>query len=327
MINAPYTTRDHSERKRQSGIALLIVLACLVLVVPICADFAMQSAINKTSGQINHQLEIIEDIEYAVEIGPVLHWLKQESPKVVLPPEVITPHIAIMQESLNYPVNYPDVNNIDNITADKIKCDITISAWDQCGMVPLSQIKAGSPMRMTLPDAVLQSPVINNGLLLDKIIKNQPGLDNFYIVNNPGTSSFLNIDHGIPVFPDQVNMDNAIGAQVSTFQTADNAISRINVNTAPIKVLESTMLITGRNGIEQIIQVRQQGKTANVPAVSVDSNIQDNNAPQLVSVSNCWSFRIDIKYANVKRAWWLVYQKSSLTRNQWECVQRLVIPE
>jgi hypothetical protein len=45
----------------------------------------------------------------------------------------------------------------------------------------------------------------------------------------------------------------------------------------------------------------------------------------LVSVSNAWSFRIDIRIGNVVRSWWAVYVRSPASEQGWEVVQRLVI--
>ena len=101
----------------------------------------------------------------------------------------------------------------------------------------------------------------------------------------------------------------------------------INVNTAPLPLIEAAMLIAGRGGIETIMAARREGIPAPLPAALTaepSSRFETNQTPRFVAVSNSWAARIDVHVGAARRSWWVVYQNRSA---RWECVQRLVITD
>jgi hypothetical protein len=99
----------------------------------------------------------------------------------------------------------------------------------------------------------------------------------------------------------------------------------INVNTAPVPLLEAALRAGGRSGLEQILQARaahRRFQPGRLDQGATPANA--SGAPELVSSSPSWAFRIDAHAGPVRRSWWAVYQRSS---SSWECVQRLTIDD
>lgn len=279
------------------GAALLLVLATLVLTTVSCAIAARSAATLTATRQADHAARIADELLRSAD-APIQHWLAESAPTAALPPEVDEPRLDVLH---------------DVIPLGAFDAEITITAFDQLGMVPWSLLDSASPITSALPPELAR-------LDLDAESTDAPfGLDA--------------IERGVlayewRIFPTSDENDQpAIGALIATHNTSGGGGGSgggsggggggVNVNTAPRKLLEVAMREAGRGGIEAILAARERGEAVSFAARSSRSSQQ---SIAIVSRSDTWSFRIDIRVGPVMRSWWCVYQSN-------ECVQRLVIPE
>ncbi len=306
-------------RPIRRGAALLIVLAALILTVTASVSLAHLASTTKMQRKFDRAARVADDLLRAAE-SPIIAWLESESAQVVLPPEVEAPRIGILY---------------DTWSDGKLPYKLDITAWDQCGMVPIQLARSASPLRLALPADVRR--------VLDQVkIKpsEPPGLDLFLgrVISTDGDISvFPRTDSTEPlVFVDALNptgredgdpqqpsskaqpVPPAVGAFVAT-----HSEGRINVNTAPPELLKQAFRGAGRGGFEFVLAARAEGRS--VPLTDLPSSSSSNRtAPQIVGSSSAWSFRIDVQVGPLRRSWWAVYVKA---RSTWECVQRLAITQ
>jgi hypothetical protein len=123
----------------------------------------------------------------------------------------------------------------------------------------------------------------------------------------------------------------AIGAVLATHNKSAGGLrdsegsggGRINIHTAPIDVIEAAMREAGRGGLETIIAARENGE--HVQLGTLPQLVEPNeSAPQLVTQTDTWAFRIDVRVGSVQKSWWSIYRPHE---DSWRCVQRLVINE
>ncbi len=302
------------------GAALLIVLATLILVVGASVTIAAAASTNRLARKLARQTLVADDLLRAAE-APIMAWLEAESQKVVLPPHAAAPQVEVLH---------------DVFAIDATRYELHITAWDQCGMVPVGAARSGSPLRLALPAEVRQC--LDRLTIPEGVV---PGLDFFLPVVEPGgalsvfavpadTDPLRFAASGGDVLPEPAPA-SAHGPPETTSErlaigscAATHNPGLINVNTAPAEVLEAALRSAGRGGLDQILAARAEGRlapTAGQPQLGVASR----GAPQPVATSPGWAMRIDIAVGALHRSWWAVYTKSAST--QWECVQRLAIPE
>jgi hypothetical protein len=306
------------------GAALLIALATLLLTVTATAMLARAAATASAQRKIEHATRLADDLLAATE-QPIRAWLEKEAPSIVLPPDVAEPAVSVLH---------------DCFAVDGFEGAIAITAWDQCGMAPLALLRSGSPLRSVLSGGILKR--VDQVDVPPGVV---PGLDLF---SEPSQQGFdqpslfpctlavpITIfgEHGTETWnrtrPNVAEDNVALGACIATHNDAPGTV---NVNTAPIALLESAVRLAGRSGIEQIIAAREQGKPAAIVAAHRN---RSSIAPNLVARSGAWSFRIDIRIGWLRRSWWAVYTGSGRTwytatprsPSSWECVQRLAITE
>ena len=284
MINPVIPTRR--------GAALLIVLATLVLVVVSAATLARVASTARTSRLLTDCEVTADDLLRAAQ-APILHWLTSESATVVLPADSLWPCIRVLHDS--WVVHGTDY-------------ELCVSAWDQCGMVPAQVARSGSPLRAGLPEQVRK--------ILDEVVIPRGQV--------PGLDLYLNEAQGLQVFPnaasdDAVDLPLAIGAYVATHPSG-----RININTAPIELVEAALRAAGRGDREHIEAARAEGRPVTLAALSSPRR-RNAKVPGIAATSTAWAFRIDIRVGPLRRSWWSVYVKQG--SNQWECAQRIAIPE
>jgi len=303
---------------RGRGIALLLVLAALVVVVTGAASLARMAATTQISRQSAESERIASSLLDAAE-APIYAWLGSVSADVVLPPDNTEPSVAVIH---------------DIIELGTQRCEFTIAAYDQFGMVPLREALRGSHLRMALPswarDSLtgfeprsdlpaglddLASHVSGVGLVFPHGVVTEP------IVFGDTSVSASQMDH--PTSP-------ALGSLVATHNPLPDfggrarrriSPSAINVNTAPMNVVEAALRAAGRGGLEQITAARAAGK----PFAPGDAPVsRQGSGISLVGSSSVWAFRIDARVDRVRRAWWSVY---ALDGSEWKLVQRLVVTE
>lgn len=310
---------DSSDNRRAA--ALLVVLAALILAVTGSASIASIASTTKVRRQFDQRSLRADSLLVTAE-APILHWLNARSSSVVLPPQAQIPGVELLHDSI--------ADGVDEVV-------LRICAFDQCGMAPIELARSGSPIRLALDQDVLA--------MLDRLTvqpDEKPGLDLFLtsqLSNRIGAGADLGVfpscpktnpnRHGEGVFTQPPRTDvpssdppwgnPAIGSSIAT-----HSAGLINVNTAPIALIEAAMRASGAGGLEQIIEARELGKLALAPSV-VDSG-DPNRTPrlQLTSSSSAWSFRIDIQVGPLRKSWWAVYLR---TGSRWECAQRLAITE
>lgn len=305
------------QRCCRRGAALLVVLGVL-LVSTTAATILLATAANvRAHRQLAHSESIAFDVLHASE-APIQHWLESKSSKVVLPPDVVVPAVPVLNDRW--------VSAEDTI-------ELVITAFDQLGMAPLQVARSGSPLRLALPMEV--------AMLVDRLDLPPPseptplGLD----IVTPAIMAVDEDTSTVAVFP-QVPMggrgrgqaDIAVGGLVATHNREP---IRININTSPRPLLEAALRAGGRGGLDSILASRSEGTIAVVaeedqtPARNSETG-NEILAPQLVTVSDSWSFRIDITIGRLKRSWWNVYQPGpddpeTPQQERWRCVQRLPI--
>jgi hypothetical protein len=304
--------------------ALLIVLATLIVVATATTLLASSASSLVTRARVDDSTLLADDLLQAAE-HPIQDWLATKSAKVALPPDALSPQMEVLHDRVN-------IGGVD--------CELQISAWDQCGMIPIALVRNGSPLRQLLDANILEQV---DALQMND--SNAPvGLDCFV---NPKTSDgqiapsayptaaadsdaliFGIHESPAPVRPNiSRSSNNALGALIATHNAEP---SRINVNTAPLPLVESALRLAGRGGLDQIIESRRQGKLASVAGqASANGSVDPQLVPQLDSKSDRWSFRIDARVGTVRKSWWAVYlpvvSAKPIDKFHWMCVQRLVI--
>ena len=295
----------------QRGAALLIVLATLVLVVSSSVTLLRLASTAKATREAAKRALMGDDL-IRVANAPIVNWLASKSSIVVLAPETTIPEIDVLHDTW--------------VTGDT-RHELRITAWDQCGMVPFDVARSGSPLRLALPGEIRRA--------IDQVVLPRgepPGLDFFSILAQPGIAVFPEGARQEPLLFGQAKSETipvgialgeddyraAIGAHVATHNPG-----RINVNTAPIELVEQALRFAGRGGLEQIAASRSEARLASLgdlPRVADPAR----SAPQIAASSNAWAFRIDISVGSLRRSWWAVYENAGST---WRCVQRLAILE
>jgi len=287
---------------RRRGVALLLVLAMIILIVPVAVGFTQRAVIASLEQRLSAQEEIAGSIRAQLESGPLQTWLAAESGKVVLDPEAKTPRVEVLNEKWRL---------------DDCAYEVRLTAWDQCGMAPWNALTAGSPLRAAVPGGILERfDTAESGSR-----RSEPaGLDQFASV--PFTVDHSALRSAFPS-PDEEDV-HSVGAWIATHPVGDGG--SINVHTAPLPLIEAVAAATGRGAIEAIIPARREGRRVPLPGAveGSDRGAASGHAPRLVGASSSWAVRVDVRVGTARRSWWSVYRQTS---GQWECVQRLVIPD
>jgi hypothetical protein len=284
------------------------VLAALVLSSLACAIAADSSSTLIATRRMDRATRLADELLLSLD-APIQEWLRTVAPSAVLPPEAEEPRFAVLHDALA-------LGEFDAV--------VTITAFDQCGMPPGGVAGSASQLAATLPPEV--PPEVESllaeiersdedpfGLDAIAIDKEQSGWRVYPVADESDPLYFGDAPHG-PRPSAQGPREPALGSIIATH----NDPSRINVNTAPRKLLEAAMREAGCGGIEAILEARARGEATSFASRASARDTQQSIT--LVSRSDTWSFRIDIHIGPVTRSWWCVYQSS-------ECVQRLVIPE
>lgn len=182
-------------------------------------------------------------------------------------------------------------------------------------MAPLASIKAGSSLRTAIPGGILERVNAADAPQSGSVGLDQFGLDPIDLDRSALRSAFS--------APDE-NDAFSVGAWIATHPAGENG--SINVNTAPLPLIEAALAQAGRGGIELILAARREGRVVPLPAAVIgeDTGADSSSAVRLVGASTRWAVRIDVRVGLARRSWWSVYRQSS---GSWECVQRLVIPD
>lgn len=325
-------SHGHFRGRGRRGAALILALAALLILASASVALASIAARTKLARSADESIHAADDLLRAAEVL-VFDWLKNESATVILPADSESPHVLVMHAAWNH-------EGVDH--------EIRVVAWDQCGMVSLGAARAGSPLRMTLPQYVLE--VLDAAQPLPASAA--AGLDVFARpFDERAPSPFPRPSVSEPTLFDgtahaaaselparREGGPSAIGGLLSTHAAA------INVNTAPLPLVEQALRLAGRGGFDLIVASRSQGKQVSIGALpSAAAPPSDMNTPMLIASSDVWAFRLDARVGSVQRSMWRVYERSTgrhgggqrrsgtnrLDSNPpnhgWECIQSIVI--
>jgi len=248
---------------------------------------------------------------------PIEAWLIKESGAAVIPPTRRTPFVLLLDDAWE---------------VDGVRYGLSITAWDQNGMVPVQLAASGSALRLCLPGEVLLA-LADAG---ESALKS-PGLDLFddplgrtraFPVGASSTRDWFGPPGSgsqwdtasVPEGAAEIHRRAALGAYVATHNPG---IGRINVNTAPMSLLREVFRLSGRGGLDQIETARRNDRMTLMGGVGPGDDDPQSQTPQLVAQSDTWAFRVDARAGRAKRSWWLVYHD---IEERWHLVQRIPIP-
>jgi hypothetical protein len=278
--------RPHLQRSRR-GIALLLVLATLVLAVTAAAGLARVATAARLHAESARRAIAADALLDAAE-APILDWLHRHAGRTVLPPEATSPRVAVLDDEIEFGGQ---------------QCRLTITAFDQCGMVPPSW---GASGRGTM----LPTDILKAMERAGEALTEHPGLD------------LLDADR--PTYPGAEERPvPAVGELLATHNPPrPGRPPAVNINTAPIPLLHALYAARGLGGLEAVLEARAAGRVASPGALSAPRT--DDDIPLPVAMSGAWAFRIDCVAGGLHRSWWCVYAD---TGSNWERVQRLAIDE
>lgn len=277
----------------QRGIALLLVLVALVLSVTAAAGLARVAATARLRHETASTQECARTLLRASD-APILDWLHRHAGRLVLPPDAGSPRFVVLD---------------DAIELRGVPCRVTITTFDQCGMVPSSE--AGGRLASFLPNGVHWALAASGPTLLEHL-----GLDVLAAVARDV----------VPVFPPAGARDSgALGEHLASHNpTRPGRPPTLNVNTAPLDLVSTVYAQHDLGGIDAVAESRALGRVASRGAARAPRTGADPAAIIPVSMSTAWAFRIDCRAGHVTESWWCVYTD---TGSNWERVQRLAITE
>ncbi|MEW6747695.1 MAG: hypothetical protein AB1486_33615 [Planctomycetota bacterium] len=313
---------------REKGAALLIVLGALVVLVTTAAALARLAGTKRLAARLDQETWIADDLLRELE-GLIRDWLEEESKEVSLPPEQESPEVAVLH---------------DIVIAGPTRIEVVITAWDQCGMVPAPLAWSGGALRLALPrgmaglmDRVASKPEGAWGL--DLLAGLCPGMAIFpraaptpavafgserLEITGQEEARALSLAEKAPGKHRGIRArDEPVEPALGAFVATHNPDTLININTAPRALLEAALRLSGRGGLEMILEHRSEGTLAPVPAAKKERP-SEASEPLLVSTSPVWAFRIDIRVGRLARSWWAIYRERE---GRWSCAQRLCISD
>ena len=282
------------------AIALILVLLVLVLATTAAAAAAHLSIAARSRQTVSDRTRLAHTLLVAAD-DRIQIFLTTHSARVVLPPDSSEPSTPVAH---------------DTLTLGSAPCTITITAYDQCGMVPWGLARPGSPLRAALPADIARawdttaSRAVPGGSL---------GLDQFEPSGDPASHAvFPTSARGSPTAGTLIATHNPNPADHSGPTLSDAGL--INVNTAPRALLERALRATGSSGLDEVLGARSRGQLAAAPPAAPGNR----SALRLASQSDCWSFRVDIHVSSARQAWWCTYRPTGPT---WRCIQRALVTD
>ena len=258
------------------GVALLLVLALVAGVLPIVALAASRASAAVQLDRSQMEGAVADDLMQAATL-PIADWLRRDAPRVALAPQAEQPMVRLLN---------------DRFELDGRPVEITATAWDLQGMLPAGAVRAGTPLRLLLPEDVRQ--------LVDALDADPDGLDTFATLHGDRR-----------IFPSPASHVPALGTLLSTAERpAAQPTVRLNVNTTPAPLLAQALRLAGRGGYEQIMERRAMGQRSGPPPTREDDRA---GSPRIVLVasSSSWGVRIDLRVGSVRRSWWTVWTRVS----------------
>jgi len=288
------------------GIALVMVLFA-ILVIGVVMSVTLQRLLTQQQIELSDASARLGDRLLITADELIDEWLRMQSPDVILPSDVPEPVVSVLHDQLNaVPLH-------GNRSGD---IEIRVTAWDQRGMVPAQLRRSASPLRMALhPEQLRLLDRCAGPRFIDLLTASEESGTYASLFPEPvrGTKVVFGDDDPqtapMTAVPGSIDRLQGVLAAVSPQAFGDDSSILVNIHTAPAALLEPAYREAGRGGIEQLLAMRDQG----LPVPLADPEVGGRAAPRvrLVTQSDAWAFRVDIRVADVQRSWWMVYHHVS----------------
>jgi hypothetical protein len=264
------------------GVALLLVLATLVVVVPTMALLTTRAtALHRQSRQSSVSVMLYHSLP-AIQ-ARIQAWLAEESATTVLPLEAISPSLLV--ESLQL-----DIQRESNAEATWI----TMHAFDLRGMLPV---------------AVVRDTPLGQRLLSDLAGKlREESLERSLTLGLDGWSKRSVLDGGHSWYPlgENAAATEPVPGGLIAFDLSELELAPVlNMNTAPWPLVEAVARSQGITDLDDLSQSRESG--VSTPIVPRAAGARTQSSIRLVSSSDAWAFRVEASSGSARRAWWFVY--------------------
>lgn len=266
------------------GVAMLIALMTMTVLI---AGITIIARVQTTDRLIEMRADDTihaQDI-FRVANMPIRAWLEEQASSAVVDLAITAPMIHVSDNEI--------------MLGDQA-VRIRITAWDQYGMIPRNadelRINLGSDVETVWKDA------------------RHPGLDLstarptvFPSREHPAATGGLFATH------------NPWPTRSGTTRSRSRVV--ININTAPIQLIEDIFQIFNLGDPSGIFEKRAQGELATFTLSAQDAR---QVSVRLVSISRVWSFRVDVWIGTSRRSSWCVYSNQG---GHWRLVQRVSIDD
>lgn len=277
------------------GAALLLVLAMTLIVGVSVVGIARAATLHAQAESSLKLSEVAPMVLDAVD-SAIVHWLATEEYEVVLPRDVDEPSVEVRR---------------DQIVVAGRALSVSVTGWDQSGMVPLVLVDRLRPDLRGAADLVAGER--GNAPSLAGVAQDMP----FHHRVFP-TSDCRNGHAADPLMAHLV----PIGARLATHPRDDSGNGRrrvisINTRTAPIELIREAAAEMGVT-VDPVFAARANGR---VSATTLTGSIGDHKV-RLAPNSDAWALRVDVRYESAMISWWLVYERAG---DGWRKVQAVPI--
>ncbi len=269
----------------QRGVALILVLA-LLLAISATLGVLMTSARHATNDAEFARLGLLADDLFRASEPFVSDWLERDSLRAVVPLDRNGPSIQFLSKQW---------------ASGSDRCSLTLTAWDQLGMVPHGT-PSSHPLARSLPE-------------VDKRVLDT---DEFSLAHFT--------DPARPIYPVSQPHEARLGGRIATHrpqqlnQRSASNTPIININTAPEPLLRSALTLAQRTDFEAIAKARQQGEFSPAPP----TRSRGGAFVTLTGSSPLWAVRVDASVGTITKSWWTVYGS---TGGEWVILSRHEIAE
>ncbi len=266
------------------GVAMLIALMTMTVLI---AGITIIARVQTTDRLIEMRAD---DTSYTQDIFriadmPIRAWLEEQASSAVVDPTTSAPMIHVSD---------------DEIVLGDQAVRIRITAWDQYGMIPRNadelRINLGSDVDTAWQDA------------------RYPSLD----LSTEQSSVFPSREHPAAI-GGFFATHNPWPTRSGTTRSRSGAV--ININTAPVQLIEEIFQRFNLGDPSHIFEKRAQGELATFTLSAQDAR---QVSVRLVSISRVWSFRVDVWIGTIRRSSWSVYSNQG---GHWRLVQRVGIDD
>ena len=177
---------------------------------------------------------------------------------------------------------------------------VRITAWDQYGMIPRNaeELRIDFGKHTDIPWKDARFPGLDLSTQQSTIFPSR---------DRPAAMGGLHATH------------NPWPTRSGTTRSRSNAA--ININTAPVELIESVFRTFNLGDPSSIFEKRAQGELA---AFTFSAQDARQVSVRLVSISRVWSFRVDVQTGTIHRSSWCVYSNQG---GNWKLVQRIGIDD